>query len=82
MENVKPGEHPLTDIVIHKRKVFSAEVDRLVRDVHHWMPLPKMMDLLDWLDPPPVAEIQALLAKTRDDLRREARERGPEEEEE
>jgi hypothetical protein len=35
MPNGKPGDHPYTDIVIHKWKVFGDEIDNLVRELHN-----------------------------------------------
>lgn len=33
MANGSPGDHPYTDIVIHKRKVLGEEIDNLVREL-------------------------------------------------
>jgi hypothetical protein len=33
MPNGKPGDHPLTDIVIHGRRVYSDVADHLVRAI-------------------------------------------------
>ena len=33
MPNGKPGDHPLTDIVIHKAEVFGTEIDDKVRRI-------------------------------------------------
>ena len=33
MPNGKVGDHPLTDIVVHKRRTFSAEIDSLIRKI-------------------------------------------------
>ena len=34
MPNGKPGDHPLTDITLHRLTVFGPEIDELVRDIH------------------------------------------------
>jgi hypothetical protein len=34
MPNGKPGDHPLTDIVVHGMTVFGDPVDGLIRDAH------------------------------------------------
>jgi hypothetical protein len=31
MPNGKPGDHPLTDILVHKLKVYGREADDLIR---------------------------------------------------
>jgi len=33
MPNGKPGDHPLTDIVVHNHEVFGSPVDDLVREL-------------------------------------------------
>jgi hypothetical protein len=33
MPNGKPGDHPLTDILIHKIEVFAPHVDALIREI-------------------------------------------------
>ena len=33
MPNGKPGDHPLTDILIHKLEVYGLEADELIRRI-------------------------------------------------
>lgn len=33
MPNGKPGDHPLTDILVHGRRVYSEAADALVREI-------------------------------------------------
>jgi hypothetical protein len=33
MPNGKPGDHPLTDIVVHRSTVFGAPYDDLIREI-------------------------------------------------
>jgi hypothetical protein len=33
MPNGKPGDHPLTDILVHKIEVFSPRADALIREI-------------------------------------------------
>jgi hypothetical protein len=33
MPNGKPGDHPLTDILVHGREVYGAEADRLIEGI-------------------------------------------------
>ncbi len=33
MPNGKPGDHPLTDILVHKLKVYGREADDLIRRI-------------------------------------------------
>ena len=34
MPNGKPGDHPLTDIVVHGIRVFGPEIDDKIRRIH------------------------------------------------
>ena len=34
MPNGRPGDHPLTDIIVDRRTVFGSEIDDKVRSVH------------------------------------------------
>jgi hypothetical protein len=38
MPNGKPGDHPLTDIVVYNIKVFGVEIDTKVRQIHSIAP--------------------------------------------
>lgn len=31
--NGKPGDHPLTDILVHKHQVYGSEADELIRKI-------------------------------------------------
>jgi hypothetical protein len=33
MPNGKPGDHPVTDIVVWKKSVFAPETDALIREI-------------------------------------------------
>jgi hypothetical protein len=33
MPNGKPGDHPLTDIVVHQHEVFGNRIDPLIREL-------------------------------------------------
>jgi len=33
MPNGKPGDHPLTDLLVHKSKVYGKEADELIRQI-------------------------------------------------
>jgi len=33
MPNGKPGDHPLTDIFVHKAEVYGPEADELIRKI-------------------------------------------------
>ncbi len=33
MPNGKPGDHPITDIVVHRIKTYTPEIDDMVREI-------------------------------------------------
>lgn len=83
MPNGKPGDHPYTDIVVHRLPTYSDFADSLVREIATLADERTRRDLADLLlgrfnlfDEPDVAELERTLTGLRDRLRREARERG------
>jgi hypothetical protein len=81
--NGKPGDHPLTDIVVHGREVYSPEASRLVREIvkladdETRRALSKLL-FLDFNERsgPDVARLERTLAELHERLLREARARG------
>jgi hypothetical protein len=73
MPNGKPGDHPLTDIVVHRLRVYSPAIDRLVRDIVDLGGRDEIADLLllefNHLDHPDLARLEAILRPIRDQLR-------------
>jgi len=54
MANGKPGDHPLTDILVHWSPVFLTEVDEMIREIdkrggHH-----EILGKIAWLEAVPV----------------------------
>lgn len=83
MPNGKPGDHPYTDIVVHRLAVYSPPADALVREIATLADERIRRELADLLyrrfnvyERPAVAELERTLTALRDRLRREARERG------
>jgi len=81
--NGKPGDHPYTDIVVHRLTVYSPSADALVREITTLADEQTRRELADLLyrrfnvyEQPDVAELERTLTGLRDRLRREARERG------
>ena len=74
--NGKPSDHPINDICDHKLPVFSQRADSLVREIHQYLPRHRMWDLFDWFRPPPLAEFEQQLEAKRDELRKDAYDRG------
>ena len=71
MPNGKPGDHPLTDILVHNVEAFSPEVDALIKEI---VSLDGQDDLerqfnLFW--PPPLEEFESELRVLLDRLHEE-----------
>ena len=45
MPNDKPGDHPLSDILIHGREVYGAEADELIRGISEFS---SKYELYEW----------------------------------
>ncbi|HEU5169024.1 MAG TPA: hypothetical protein VFU46_00730 [Gemmatimonadales bacterium] len=73
MPDGKPGDHPLTDIVVHRRPVYSPTVDALVRDIVELGGRGEIADLLlvEHNKPgrPDLSSLEAILRSVRDRLR-------------
>lgn len=78
MPNGKPGDHPLTDILVHKFSVYGSEADDLIRKIAE---LCSRGELDEWwqheigLSPEPHSVVHK--ARTRlDELLHRAKDRG------
>ena len=83
MPNGKVGDHPYTDIVIHRREVYSAAADALVREIAGLADERTRRELqnhlfteFNELQNPDVARLERILVELRDRLKQEARNRG------
>jgi hypothetical protein len=61
MPNGKPGDHPLTDILVHKRPTFTPEIDHLVRQLKD-LGCGSELARIEWFNPPPLPELERKLA--------------------
>jgi hypothetical protein len=83
MPNGKVGDHPYTDIVIHRRDVYSATADALVREIATLADDRTRRELqnrllfeFNELQNPDLAKLERILVELRDRLKQEARNRG------
>jgi len=80
MPNVKPGNHPLTDIVVHGRRVYPEAADELERRIVALGGSRRIADLLlldfNEHENPDVAEFGRRLKALHARLLSEAHERG------
>jgi len=80
MPNGKPGDHPLTDIIIHGLAVYSPKADALVREIVQLGGRKEIEDMLltrynTFLNPD-VAELERVLTEVRDRLSQAVKDRG------
>jgi hypothetical protein len=83
MPNGKPGDHPLTDILVHHRDVYSPLAARLIREIAELADEKCRRELGDLLftkyneySKPNIYELERYLTELRDALVAEARNRG------
>ena len=83
MPNGKPGDHPYTDIVLHGLRVYSEAIDRLVREIAALSDDRGRRELQDMLlfeyneySKPDLARLERVLSARREQLRKDATERG------
>ncbi|TET79999.1 hypothetical protein E3J38_06445 [candidate division TA06 bacterium] len=71
MPNGKPGDHPITDILLHNIRVFSRKADRLIREICNLGGRDELEAEIDLLRPPQIRELERILQELRDRLKRE-----------
>jgi hypothetical protein len=74
--NGKLGDHPLNDILDHGVPVFSPEIDEIVRKLAALVPRYRLVEMFDWLNPPPLAEFKTELGAQLNRLTDDANARG------
>lgn len=78
--NGKPGDSPITDITIHGLGVYSPKTDALIREIIQLGGREQIEPMLvsDYSrhNRPNVPELEEVLARVRDRLTRDAKERG------
>jgi hypothetical protein len=72
MGNGRPGDHPMTDILNHRKLTFSETADELIRQIAELVPERRIDDYVNWRSPPPTTEFEAELAATLQQLRENA----------
>jgi hypothetical protein len=80
MPNGKPGDHPITDILVHHRHVYSETADALVREIASLGGKDEIADMLlseyNEYSKPDVTKLERVLTEIRDRCLRDARDRG------
>jgi hypothetical protein len=74
--NGKPGDHPITDLMIHHIAVFGEPLDTQLRQLGELMSYDRLCDWYQQHWSTPAHELQSLVAAKLAELRGEAQERG------
>ena len=74
--NGNRGDHPLTDILVHNLKVFSAAADSLIKEICSLGGEKELEKEVDLFNPPPIDKFENVLRELRDKLKKEAKDRG------
>jgi len=74
--NGKHGDHPLTDILIHKIPVFSPAADILIKEIVELGGKKELEMKFNLFSPPPISVFEKELKIMRDQLKQEAKKRG------
>jgi hypothetical protein len=74
--NGKVGDHPITDILIHKPRAFSAEIDALIVEIVGLGRRNELERSFNLLDPPPLPEFEMSLKEMHERLLKDAKQRG------
>lgn len=74
--NGKPGDHPLTDIFVHNKKVFGDGIDELIVELSKLVSREKLDQMFDWFSLPRNQEFKKQLQMKLKELRKEAKELG------
>ena len=74
--NGRPGDSPLTDIIIHRITVFSVEIDELINDIVALGGETELETKFNLFAPPPLVEFEKELKVLLSSLERQAKERG------
>ena len=76
MPNGKQSDHPLTDILVHKRPTFSPAIDTLITEIATLGGERELEARFNLFQPPPLGVFEAELRIMRDHLKKDAKERG------
>jgi hypothetical protein len=76
MPNGKPGDNPITDLMIHRIAVFGEPLDTQLRQLGELMSYHRLCDWFEqhWSSSP--EQLQPIVTEKLDEMRRTAREGG------
>jgi hypothetical protein len=76
MPNGKPGDHPITDLMVHHIAVYGEPLDTQLRQLGELMSYQRLCDWFQQHWSTPAQQLQPLVIKKLEELRRVAQERG------
>ncbi len=83
MPNGKPGDHPYTDIMVHRHNVYSKLAAELVREIASLVDEKGRGQLADLLyseynefEKPDIGKLERVLTEMRDKAKSDAKDRG------
>ena len=78
MPNGKPGDHPITDLMIHHLSVYGDPLDTELRQLGEFMSYDRLCDWFEqgryWTTPK--EELEPIVAAKLETLKRDAQDRG------
>ena len=76
MPNGKPGDNPITDLMIHRIAVFGEPLDTQLRQLGELMSYKRLCEWYQSHWTTPADQLQPIVSAKLEELRRDARERG------
>jgi hypothetical protein len=73
--NGKPGDHPITDIMVYKIAVYGEPLDSQLRQLGELMSYRRLCDWFEQHRSTPTAQLQPLVAAKLEEVRRDTEER-------
>jgi hypothetical protein len=74
--NGNKGDHPLTDILVHNLRVFSEVADSLIKEICDLGGEKEIEKQINLFQPPTIDKLEKQLKNIRDELKKNAKERG------
>jgi hypothetical protein len=74
MPNGKPGDHPITDIVVHNKRVFSRTADALIAEIVELGAQRELESSFNFFQPPATPLLEVRLKELRDRIVTERKE--------
>jgi hypothetical protein len=74
--NGKPGDHPITDLMVHHIVVYGEPLDTQLRQLGELMSYQRLCDWFQKYWSTPAEQLRPLVAAKLEELRRDAQERG------